>query len=95
MNQWSRVATRAVSPVTPCCEASPTGQRYLHHAERGSTVHLFVREQKSGVLGAEPFFYAGPATYVEHESEKPLRILWELAEPLPAEVFQGMRLAAS
>ncbi|MEM6702007.1 MAG: DUF3427 domain-containing protein [Acidobacteriota bacterium] len=76
-------------------EASPTGQRYLHHAKRGSSVHLFVREQKSGVLGAEPFFYAGPATYVEHESEKPLRILWELAVPLPAEVFQGMRLAAS
>jgi hypothetical protein len=27
--------------------ASPTGQRYIHHAVRGSRVLLFVREQRN------------------------------------------------
>lgn len=76
-------------------ESSPTGQRYVHHVQRGSSVHLFVREHKNGALGAEPFLYIGPATYLSHErKKKPMRILWKLAVPLPAEVFQEMRLAA-
>ena len=45
-------------------DASPTGQRYIHHRERGSSVHLFVRETKEadGDLGAPPYLYAGPTT---------------------------------
>ncbi len=36
--------------------ASPTGQRYIHHASRGSRVLLFVREQRKqdGRPGAPP-----------------------------------------
>ncbi|MFC5749521.1 DUF3427 domain-containing protein [Actinomadura rugatobispora] len=65
-------------------EDSRDGQRYIHHAERGSTVHLFIRESKAG---APPYLYAGPMTYRSHEGEQPMRILWELAHPLPADVF--------
>jgi superfamily II DNA or RNA helicase len=76
-------------------ERSVTGQRYLHHAERGSSVHLFVRETKEadGALGAPPYLYAGPMTYVEHAGERPMRIVWRLDRVLPADVFQRRRSA--
>jgi hypothetical protein len=54
--------------------SSATGQRYIHHAERGSRVLLFVREQRKqdGRPGAptEPFVCLGFATYESHESER-------------------------
>jgi hypothetical protein len=54
--------------------ASPTGQRYIHHASRGSRVLLFVREQRKqdGRPGAptEPFVCLGFATYESHEGER-------------------------
>lgn len=63
-------------------ESSETGQRYIHHAERGSTVHLFLRETKG-----DAYTYAGPMTYQEHEGERPMRIRWRLSHPLPPDVF--------
>ena len=54
--------------------SSPTGQRYIHHASRGSRVLLFVREQRKrdGRPGAptEPFVCLGFATYETHEGER-------------------------
>ena len=64
--------------------ASPTGQRYIHHASRGSRVLLYryaevcgyVREQckQDGRPGAptEPFVCLGFATYESHEGERPM-----------------------
>jgi hypothetical protein len=56
--------------------ASPMGQRYIHHASRGSRVLLFVREQRKqdGRPGAptEPFVCLGFATYESHEGERPM-----------------------
>jgi hypothetical protein len=64
--------------------ASPTGQRYIHHASRGSRVLLYrcaeacgyVREQRKqdGRPGAptEPFVCLGFATYESHEGERPM-----------------------
>ncbi|MFC4052733.1 DUF3427 domain-containing protein [Actinomadura syzygii] len=63
-------------------EHSETGRRYINHAARGSTVHLFLREEKE-----DAYDYAGPMTYLSHESERPMRIVWELSYPLPADVF--------
>ncbi|MCO5994798.1 DUF3427 domain-containing protein [Actinoallomurus rhizosphaericola] len=70
-------------------ENSETGQRYIHHAERGSSVHLFVREHKG-----DPFIYAGPMTYKSHEGERPMRIRWQLAHELPADVFHYAKVTA-
>jgi hypothetical protein len=70
-------------------EASETGQRYVHHAERESTVHLFLREHKG-----DPFTYAGPMTYKSHEGERPMRIRWQLAHELPADVFHYAKVTA-
>ena len=64
--------------------ASPSGQRYIHHAERGSRVLLcrcaeacgYVREQRKqdGRPGAptEPFVCLGFAMYESHEGERPM-----------------------
>ncbi|MFG1856041.1 DUF3427 domain-containing protein [Actinomadura geliboluensis] len=70
-------------------ENSETGQRYINHASRGSTVHLFLREIKE-----DAYDYAGPMTYLSHEGERPMRILWELARPLPADVFHYAKVNA-
>jgi hypothetical protein len=53
---------------------STTGQRYLHHAARGSRVLLVVREQRKqdGRASAptEPFVCLGFARYESHEGER-------------------------
>ncbi|MGK5554035.1 DUF3427 domain-containing protein, partial [Actinomadura kijaniata] len=71
-------------------EDSRDGQRYIHHVERGSSVHLFIRETNAG---SPPYLYAGPMTYVSHEGERPMRILWELTHPLPADVFHYAKVS--
>ncbi|ROO82944.1 superfamily II DNA or RNA helicase [Actinocorallia herbida] len=72
-------------------ESSRDGQRYIHHVSRGSTVHLFLRETKAG---APPYLYAGPMTYLSHEGERPMRILWELRNAMPADVFHYAKVTA-
>ena len=71
-------------------EHSPTGQRYIHHRERGSRVLLFVREFKSDRLsgGAEAYTFLGTANYVKHEGEKPMNITWRLDAPIPAKYLK-------
>ncbi|MGC9670648.1 DUF3427 domain-containing protein [Planosporangium sp. 12N6] len=86
--QWESQSTTST--------ASPTGQRYVHHASRGSSVHLFLRESKEsdGALGVPPYLYAGRMRYVEHKGDRPMRILWRLEKPLPADVYHAARVAA-
>jgi hypothetical protein len=67
--------------------ASPTGQRYLRHAERGSHIVLFVRETPTDELGAAPFLCLGPATYIEHRGERPIAITWRLHRRMPGDTF--------
>ena len=77
--------------------ASPTGQRYIHHEERGSRVLLFVREHRregGRATGAtEPFRCLGFVRYESHEGERPMAIRWRLERPIPAGWMQGMGLA--
>ena len=77
--------------------ASPTGQRYIHHAARGSRVLLFVREQRrqDGRAGGvtEPFRCLGFATYDGHEGERPMAIRWRLEQEIPAAWLPVMALA--
>ncbi len=69
---------------------SPTGQRYIHHMERGSRVLLFVREFKADRItnGAEAYTYLGTASYVKHEGSKPMNITWRLDAPIPAKYLK-------
>jgi superfamily II DNA or RNA helicase/HKD family nuclease len=75
--------------------ASPTGQRYIHHRERGSHILLFVREAKTNALGTSPYVFLGPADYVSHEGERPMAITWRLHQPMPTEVYQASTVAVA
>lgn len=75
-------------------EGSETGQRYIAHVARDSSVHLFIRETKEGLLGASPYVYAGPARYVKHEGSRPMAIIWSLEHELPVELLERARLIA-
>ena len=41
-----------------------------------------------------PYLFLGPVRYVTHESEKPMRIVWELERPVPPEFFSAVKIAA-
>ena len=71
-------------------ENSPTGQRYIHHKERGSKVLLFVREFKDDrITGvAEAYTYLGTANYVKHTGSKPMNIIWRLDDPIPSKFLK-------
>lgn len=74
--------------------ASPTGQRYLSHRERGTHVVLFVRDAPKDELGAAPFLCLGQASYVEHRGERPIAITWRLRRPMPADTFATASVVA-
>ncbi|MEX0789652.1 MAG: DUF3427 domain-containing protein, partial [Actinomycetota bacterium] len=86
--QWESQSTTS--------QTSPTGRRYINHRDMGTSVHLFVRESKEpdGDLGAPPYLYAGPASYVRHSGDRPMRIIWRLDHELPADLFLAARVAA-
>ena len=67
---------------------SPTGQRYIHHKARGSHVLLFVRETKSDTCGAAPYTFLGTADYVSHAGSRPMNIVWQLHQEIPAKFLR-------
>ena len=75
-------------------EGSPRGQRYIHHAARGSHVMLFVRRTNKIAGDTVPFTFLGPMTYVSHSGEQPMSIMWRLLKPMPLDVFRIARVAA-
>ena len=70
---------------------STTGQRYIHHAERGSHVLLFVREFKQDACGAAPYTFLGEAEYVSHNGSKPMNIVWRLCKEIPAKYLRKVQ----
>ena len=70
-------------------QASPTGQRYINQQAGGNRMLLFVRR-----LAGDPFVLAGPAAYVSHEGDRPIRFRWRLQYPLPELVFEQSRAVA-
>lgn len=78
-------------------ESTPTGDRYINHKSFGSTFHLFVRETEINVEidGTMPYAYLGTCNYHSHTGNKPMRILWELDRPMPAEVLMKSKILAS
>ncbi len=72
-------------------EDSATGRRYQEHARRGSHVLLFARLSTND----RSFHFLGPATYVRHESERPMAITWKLHHPLPGDLYQAFAAAVA
>jgi len=71
---------------------SETGQRYQQHETTGSsTVLPFARL----TADERAFWLLGPATYVEHEGERPMGITWQLAHSLPGDLYARFAAAVS
>ncbi|MBI2692568.1 MAG: DUF3427 domain-containing protein [Solirubrobacterales bacterium] len=73
---------------------TPTVQRYINHAERDSSILLFVRERKKNAFRTLPYTFLGPATYVRHSGERPVQFTWRLPRPMPEELFEIARSVA-
>ena len=73
---------------------SRTGQNLIRHAELGYTILLFARDVKKRNGIAVPFAYLGPATLVSYDKERPIQIVWKLAHPMHAEMFEENRRGA-
>ena len=88
-NGYTRIIRSHITAMVTA-DNSPTGQRYIHHKERGSKVLLFVREFKSDRVtgGAEAYTYLGTANYVKHQGSRPMNITWLLDRPIPAKFLK-------
>ena len=73
----------------------PTVRRYIEHAQQGTNVLLFVREQRRDALGTAPFHFLGPASYVSHKGERPVAFTWRLQTRMPEELFEVARSVAA
>lgn len=73
---------------------SVTGQRYVHHAARGTNVVLFVRRTKSGDLGTEPYTCLGTAQFDHATGSRPMQIVWKLDRDMPVDLFLEAKAAA-
>lgn len=70
---------------------SETGLRYQRHVSMGTCVMLFARNRTD----ERAFYFLGPATYVKHESERPMAIVWRLEHSLPADLFASFAAAVA
>ncbi len=73
---------------------SDTGQRYQNHEAMDWRILLFVRRAKKTRSLTQPYLFLGPTRYVEHEDEKPMRIIWELDVPMPPGFYREAKIAA-
>jgi hypothetical protein len=73
--------------------ASSGGRHLEGHRALGISIHLFVR-RKAKVRGVtEPFLYCGPLTFRRWEGEKPISVWWDLVDPVPDRLWQGLGLS--
>lgn len=98
----TRYRDYAISPDTfhwesqsTTSEQSPTGQRYIHHRERGSKIMLLVRPRNKDANGRSvAFTFLGPASYLEHRGERPISFLWKLDRAMPLDFFSQAKVIA-
>ena len=72
-------------------QLSETGQNFIHHKNCGYTILIFARSQKKINKITAPFVYLGPADIVSYESERPIKITWDLKHEMPVEMFEDNR----
>jgi hypothetical protein len=76
-------------------QQSATGQRYIHHRQRGANILLFVRERKKRDGRTVPYTFLGPVDYVSHKGERPISFVWRLRTPMPADFFRSAKVASA
>ena len=78
--QWESQATTAPDGAK--------GRRIINQQADGRTIHLFVRYHTKTAEGTgEPYTYCGTLNYISHEGSKPIRVIFELNNPLPQELW--------
>jgi hypothetical protein len=100
-NEFSPSTMYADYPISPVrihwesqsntSQACNTGQNLIHHAECGYRILLFVRETKKRDGFTLPFTYLGQANHISHEGDRPIKMVWQLDHPMPAEMFENCR----
>ncbi len=70
---------------------SETGLRYQQHQQKGSDVVMFARLRQD----SRAFWCLGPASYVRHDGERPMSIVWRLRQPLPGDLFSQFAAAVA
>ena len=85
-----RYADRFLSPTTFQWESQAStkldslkGRRIIGHSAEGRTVHLFVQYDSH-----QDFTYLGPVRHMDHEGETPIRVRFELSQPLPSPLWK-------
>ena len=76
-------------------QASPTGQRYIHHRERGGHILLFVRTREEQDGRTMAYTLLGPVDYVSHKGDRPISFVWKLRRAMPAGFFREAKVAIS
>jgi superfamily II DNA or RNA helicase/HKD family nuclease len=76
-------------------QQSRTGQRYIHHRQRGGNILLFVRDRKKLDGRTMPYTFLGPVDYVSHKGDRPISFVWKLRRPMPADFFRRARVASA
>src|SRR5436190_7214625 len=74
-------------------QKSKTGQRYIHHRNRGGNILLFIRPRKKHEGRTMPYTFLGAADYVSHKGERPISFVWKLRRPMPADFFRQAKVA--
>jgi superfamily II DNA or RNA helicase len=70
---------------------SPTGRRYRNHIALGRSILLFARTRADD----RAFWFLGPATYVQHQGERPMAVTWRLNTPLSGDLFAAFAAAVA
>ena len=73
-------------------QTSPSGQNLLNFCERGYTILFFARLEKHIEDETAPFIFLGPVErLISAEGNRPISVVWELAHPIPAALFEEAR----
>ncbi len=75
-------------------QISSTGQNLLNFQSLGYTILFFARLEKRIEDETAPFIFLGPAAKILNvEGNRPISMVWELAHPMPAALFEDARPA--
>jgi superfamily II DNA or RNA helicase/HKD family nuclease len=74
---------------------SNAGKDLKFHAERGITIHLFIRKQPKIEGKGAPFVYCGPLEFIDWEGDQPITVRWRLSEAVPDSLWPVFRPPAS
>lgn len=77
------------SPSTTSVD-SLTRRRYR---DGSSTIMLFVRRERNGEFGTEPYTFLGTAHNSSHTGDRSMAITWRLDRPMPADLYADSAVA--